>query len=126
MPDHLFVYGTLKSSFKNEISNLLAANAKFIAKACINGRLYEIAGYPGLVLSKDPVDLVHGEVYSGIGADLLSQLDAYEGYYPQNESGSEYIRKTITVAYEGKVYECHVYIYNWDIDPSKRLHSGKY
>jgi len=62
--DRLFVYGTLMRGYAHPMARLLSANADFLGEARCRGRLYLVKHYPALVPSDDPVELVHGELYS--------------------------------------------------------------
>ena len=62
--DLLFVYGTLMRGFDHPMARLLAANADFVGEARCRGRLYLVKHYPGLVLSDDAAEIVHGELFA--------------------------------------------------------------
>ena len=61
MSDLLFVYGTLQS--QGAAHHLLVGQATFLGSAWLQGRLYEVGGYPGAVLSDNPRERIHGELY---------------------------------------------------------------
>ena len=74
--DRLFVYGTLMRGFDHPMAKLLSANADFIGEASCRGKLYLVKHYPGLVLSDDPADIVHGELFRLRSAEaLLAEFD---------------------------------------------------
>ena len=62
--DRLFVYGTLMRGFDHPMAKLLAANADFLGDATCRGKLYLVRHYPGLVLSDEANDIVHGELFA--------------------------------------------------------------
>lgn len=72
MEARLFVYGTLR---RGESAAHLLEGARYVGKACIQGRVIQSAGYPGLVGGED---LVGGELYEAPVA-LFEALDQYEG-----------------------------------------------
>src|SRR5215467_7987983 len=77
--DRLFVYGTLMRGYVHPMARLLSANADFLGEAKCRGRLYLVKHYPGFVLSDDPADIVHGELYRLRAVeDLLREFDMYE------------------------------------------------
>ena len=89
---YLFVYGTLLSAAGHPMGAKLAGAARLIGPASIQGRLYRIAWYPGVVDSPDLGQRVWGELY--LLADpraALAWLDHYEGVEPGREP-VEYLR----------------------------------
>ncbi len=80
MIPHIFVYGTLLCGARHPMGARLARESRLLGEATIQGRLYSLGRYPGLVESGDPADVVHGEVYTlNSPAATLAWLDAYEG-----------------------------------------------
>jgi len=63
MNPHLFVYGTLLSSAGHPMGARLGREARLIGEASIEGRLYSLGRYPGLVDVVDRESRVHGEVF---------------------------------------------------------------
>ena len=102
----------------------------FISKASVQGRLYEITGYPGLVLSDYPTERVHGELYRIKQQNeeaLFSRLDAYEECSSQFPQPHEYIREIITVATEsGQMISAWCYLYNHMVTGCKLIIDGYY
>jgi gamma-glutamylcyclotransferase (GGCT)/AIG2-like uncharacterized protein YtfP len=91
--DRLFVYGTLRRGAENEFARLLEKSARFLSQACIRGRLFRVAHYPGLAAPEDRNDWVKGDVFDGVTAEMLQRLDDYEG--------PEYSRQLAEVTLEG-------------------------
>lgn len=84
--------------------------AKFVAEAKVNGCLYDLGPYPGL-LSDESNALVTGEVYE-IDDELLKELDEFE-------TSSNYVRKQVDVSFDGRqtkgwVYEPNPEFYRLD------------
>ena len=78
--EHLFVYGTLVSGANHPMHGVLARHADLVGTGVFNGRLYQVAHYPGAVPSTEPADRVFGELYRlRNAADVLTALDEYEG-----------------------------------------------
>ena len=62
---HVFVYGTLRRGEQRDI-NLLTPAPRWLGSASVEGVLYDLGEYPGLVLGREPVPgqtKVKGEVY---------------------------------------------------------------
>ncbi|HLJ44920.1 MAG TPA: gamma-glutamylcyclotransferase family protein [Bryobacteraceae bacterium] len=116
----LFVYGTLKSGCSNQYADLLHSSSDFMGRASIAGRLYRIAEYPGAVLSDNPADRVHGEVFQMHDSDaLLEALDAYEG--------STYERVWCPIEMEdGEQATAWVYTFRESIEGKPRIKSGDF
>jgi gamma-glutamylcyclotransferase (GGCT)/AIG2-like uncharacterized protein YtfP len=88
MNKHLiFIYGSLRRGKAGAMS-IRFPNAKFIAEAKVNGSLYDLGPYPGLVLNGSN-SLVTGEVYE-VDDELLNELDDFE-------ATSNYCRKQVEI-----------------------------
>lgn len=109
----VFVYGTLRYQGSN--GHRLGA-ARRLGDATIQGCLYRIDWYPGLVLGLDGI--VFGEVYEVAPCDIAA-LDTYEG--------SEYLRikAEVTMA-NGKICEAWVWEYQESIEGLERIVSGNW
>lgn len=80
MPQHLFVYGTLRSEFPGPLALQLKSQANLIGMGSAPGALYDFGWYPGAVFNADARARVIGEVYALWHAErLMAQLDDYEG-----------------------------------------------
>ena len=100
---HVFVYGTLRRGEANDI-NELQPRPQFIGQASVEGSLYPLGWYPGLVLG-GPGRVV-GEVYA-VAADLETRLDEIEGLLP--EPSGEYIKQSLVLEVGGQSLECFLY-----------------
>ena len=79
---YLFVYGTLKSGFRNRFARRLRREARLLGRAQMPGRLYRIRWYPGMRPPRDPKDLVTGELYKlRQPSKTLAILDDWEERY---------------------------------------------
>lgn len=127
--DFVFLYGTLRSGLNSPMHDLLIApHCRRVGEALIQGRLYDLGRYPGLVHSANKEDQVRGEVWQFNSAhSLLRQLDDYEGCSPRFSRPCEYrrVRKTVTLD-DGRRVTAWVYFYNGRTNPFKRLKSGDY
>ena len=126
--DRLFVYGTLMRGFDHPMARLLTANADFLGAATCRGRLHLMKHYPGLVLSDDPADMIHGELFRLRARDeLLREFDMYEACGDGFAEPTEYVRQMITVALaDGTTSEAWTYVYNWPVAHLPRIASGKF
>ena len=105
MSSLLFVYGALRKGASNDWRML---DGRCLGAAEVSGTLVKIDWYPGLVLGGDRV--VKGEVYE-VGAELLKELDEFEGIGEGVERFGEYQRVRTEVRIAGESVE--VWIYQW-------------
>lgn len=91
---HVFVYGTLRRGQQRDINRLQPA-PRWLGKASVQGLMYQLGEYPGVVLGA--AGLVHGEVYA-ISAELERQLDVIEEVGPA--PGDEYVKCDAVVRLE--------------------------
>ena len=92
--DCLFVYGTLLKDLNNGMSRFLQSNSEFLGNAYINGRLYDLGWYPGVVLSNDPSEKVYGQLFKLKNTETVFKvLDDYEGIGGDNPKPYEYSRE---------------------------------
>ena len=88
---HVFVYGTLRRGEQRDITSLRPAPT-WVGSASLQGVLYDLGAYPGVVLGGH--ERVLGEVYR-IDPQLERQLDEIEEVWPQ-QSG-EYRKREVQV-----------------------------
>lgn len=103
--------------------HLLAQAARqvtFAGNARIQGQLFDLGHYPGLVFSCEPDSWVRGEVYIlDHPRDTLSRLDDYEG--------NEFVRVEMDVVLDsGPSGKAWVYTYGGSTVNKRRILSGDY
>jgi gamma-glutamylcyclotransferase (GGCT)/AIG2-like uncharacterized protein YtfP len=113
--DILFVYGTLRHGCDNDMARRLAAGSEWLGTGTLNGRLYHIDDYPGLVMDGDAPP-VAGDIFRlrDAGA-MLAVLDAYEEAGPDFPAPQEYVRCVTSVTTDSGTLDAWVYIYNWSV-----------
>lgn len=126
--EFIFVYGTLRKAFAIDMHQPLAQFCEFVSEGSMQGKLYEVEGYPGVVETNDLSDRVIGELYKIVERDaLFSILDDYEmcsEHYPQPH---EYLRKEIQVStVNNQIIPAWVYIYNYSVAELQFIPSGDY
>ncbi len=126
--DRLFVYGTLMRGFDHPMARLLSAHADCLGPATCRGRLHLVKHYPGLVLSDDPADIVHGELFRLRSPDeLLCEFDMYEACGEGFPEPTEYLRRLIEVRLaDGATGEAWTYVYNWPVADLPHIASGRF
>ena len=103
LPRNVFVYGTLRAGGSNDIGRYVPA-PQLVGQACIEGALYDLGDYPGLVLGRP--GRVQGEVYR-ITPPVEAALDRLEGVADDNSG--EYLKREIEIGIEGRTLLCLVY-----------------
>ena len=126
--DLLFVYGTLMRGYSHPMARLLSANADFLGEVSCRGRLYMVKHYPGLVLSDDAAEIVHGELYRlRAPEDLLREFDMYEACGEGFPEPTQYLRRILGITLgDSSTVDAWTYIYNWPVDHLTRIESGRF
>lgn len=125
---YLFVYGTLRKGFSLPINKRIAGDIKWIGYSQIQGKLYDIGGYPGAIQEKSDFSFVIGEIIflKDPGA-TLQLLDEYEGFDPGNERASEYCRKKECFELaDGSKIEAWIYWYNFPVEAKQGIRGNDY
>ena len=126
--DLLFVYGTLMRGYVHPMAKLLSANADFLGEVSCRGRLYMVKHYPGLVLSDDANEIVHGELYRLREPEaLLREFDMYEACGEGFAEPTQYVRRMLALRLaDGSAGDAWTYIYNWPVEKLTRIESGRF
>jgi gamma-glutamylcyclotransferase (GGCT)/AIG2-like uncharacterized protein YtfP len=129
----LATYGTLMRDFQAQEQLGIGDAITFVGRCRLPGILFDLGSFPGAVPPDDlPADLrtsapetpvVHGELYRLEEADILSVLDHYEGYDPDQPATSLFVRRRISLV-EPADQDAWVYWYNGPVDGKPRLPSG--
>jgi gamma-glutamylcyclotransferase (GGCT)/AIG2-like uncharacterized protein YtfP len=84
--------------------------------------------YPGLELSEDARDNVHGELYRPRETDaMLREFDMYEACGEGFPEPTEYLRQLIDVTLpDGITEKAWTYIYNWPVTDLPLIESGRF
>ena len=126
--EFIFVYGTLRKEASSSMSQVLSSYCDFYSKGYMQGQMYEAGGYPGVVESGNPEDVIYGDIFSinspGI---LLPILDEYEECTDDFPLPHEYVRKKMSISMpDGSSLSAWVYVYNHDVAGFKLVESGDY
>ena len=126
--DYLFVYGTLMKTVSNGMSRFLHSHSEFIGNAYIQGKLYDLQGYPGAVAGNNPTERVYGHVFKIKDTEAVFKvLDDYEGIGDGNPTDYEYVRTHVTAFLENDTeVTTWFYAYNFPTDALEVMPSGRY
>ena len=124
--DHLFIYGLLQKEFSNPFSRMVGINVDYLGPCYVFGSLYEIDGYPGLIISENGIGKVHGTLCLIKELSLLKTLDTFEGVGTQYPEPNEYRREKITVFLGDQKIEAWTFLYNWAVQDENLIESGNY
>lgn len=122
-PRHFFFYGTLRAEHLSEEARQILPKLRRVDEAFAPGRLLAIRAahliYPALVQDPKADSRVVGicyEMQPDFTAADLSFLDAYEEYFADMPSKSEYLRQALPVTLKnGARLTAWVYVYNFPL-----------
>ncbi len=128
MGEFLFVYGTLLPDLAPPGVSDLVRELGVVGEAEIDGALYDLGHYPGLVTGAAAAGgIVKGLVVEIPNAELLGQLDDYEQFDPAQPDASLFVRERCDARLSaGGRRPCWAYVYRRDVSGAKRIKSGDY
>jgi gamma-glutamylcyclotransferase (GGCT)/AIG2-like uncharacterized protein YtfP len=128
----LFVYGTLRGAAGSytgtKWSRFLASVSRCAGPGRTRGLLFELGGYPGMVVGSPDDAWVIGEVYSlNEPSSAWPVLDAYEGCGPTDPLPYPFERQTVDVLMDkGESIRAWAYVYCLPTAGKVRIESGDY
>lgn len=128
MGRNLFVYGTLMSGAGHQMGQRLSQESRLIGAGVLEGQLFDLGEYPGLVEGGSAGGLVHGEVYElTTPGPTLIWLDEYEEILPVQERCSEYerVERRVQLA-SGSEVTAWVYVYRASVAGARLIDSGRW
>jgi len=128
MSNYLFAYGTLQPEHvPGEVASDVA-RLRSVGTGYVHGTLYDLGEYPGAILDPSSRRRVFGTVFRlSDNEDLLSRLDAYEGFDPANPDVSLFVRTLHPVRLTtGRTLKCWLYAYNRTPKSAPILAGGRY
>lgn len=126
--EYLFAYGLLRGEFESPMAELMRQHTQRLGPAKLRAQLFDIGGYPGVVMPNTDNQWVLGEVFAVPNPRVLwPSLDEFEGIGGEFTQPYEYQRSLTTVVPEsGESIEAWVYWYNWPVNDKARICSGDY
>ena len=123
----LFVYGSLRSGFRNPVYEYLTKYFHLLGEAVVKGKLYDLGEYPAAVATEEE-KFISGELYS-INNPLefswaIGQLDDYEGLNTEEGETALYKREEVIAYKDGEANTAWIYWYNKDLSGKPEIESG--
>ncbi|GLQ06988.1 gamma-glutamylcyclotransferase family protein [Sneathiella chinensis] len=124
----LFVYGTLRLASEVPAARLLKRLADYQGQALIQGRLYDLGRYPGVICTPDPAEQVVGDLFQLREPEtVLQALDIYEECSDTDPKPHLYVRREVrALPRSGGELTAWTYLFNRDVTPYRAIPSGDY
>lgn len=123
----LFVYGSLRSGFRNPVYNYLTRYFHLVGDAVVKGKLYDLGEFP-VANPTTEEKFISGELYAINNPSEFSwaieQLDDYEGLVVEVGEKPLYKREAVTVFVNGVGSPAWVYWFNGDVSHCPEIASG--
>ena len=123
----LFVYGSLRSCFRNPVYEYLTKYFYLIDEAIVKGKLYDLGDYPAATSTNEEI-FISGELYC-INNPLefswaIGQLDDYEGLNVEEGEKALYKREEVTAYIKAAPHTAWIYWFNGEISDKPEIESG--
>lgn len=123
----LFVYGSLRSGFRNPVYQYLTKYFTLVGEAVVKGKLYDLGKYPAATATTEE-HFISGELYS-INNPLefswaIGQLDDYEGVTAEPGDQPLYKREEVIAYRKAEPHTAWIYWYNGDVSGKPEIESG--
>lgn len=127
MNQQLFVYGSLRSGFRNPAYEYLTRYFQLLGEALVQGKFYDKGQYPVAAPTDDPDSFIQGELYMIIKEEefnwAIEQLDDYEGLNVEAGEKPMYKREMVDVFQHGQPSKAWIYWFNGDVSGMKEISS---
>lgn len=123
----LFVYGSLRSGFRNPVYNYLTQYFTLMGEAVVKGQFFDNGHYP-VAMPTTEDHFLTGELYVINNPEefawAIAQLDDYEGMNGEADEPILYRRELVDVFQNGKPTKAWIYWYNGSVDNMPRIETG--
>lgn len=124
----LFVYGSLRSGFRNPAYNYLTKYFHLQGEAVVKGKFFDAGTNPVAVPTTDTESYINGELYIVNNPDefgwAIEQLDDYEGINVEAGETPLYRRELTEVFQEGRGSTAWIYWYNKSVEGMPAIQFG--
>lgn len=122
----LFVYGSLRSGFRNPAYGYLTQYFHLLGEAVVKGKFYDNGVQPVAVPSQD--SFITGELYAVIKPEefkwAIDQLDDYEGLNVEAGERPLYKREMVEAFQNGVSSLTWIYWFNGSVDGMQEIITG--
>ncbi len=123
----LFVYGSLRSGFRNPAYQYLTKYFHLLGEAVVQGKFYDKGPHPVAIPGTGEA-FINGELYVFNNPDVfkwvIEQLDDYEGLNVEAGETPMYKREIVPVFQEGNSSRAWIYWYNGSVNGMKEITTG--
>ena len=123
----IFVYGSLRSGFRNPAYEYLTRYFKYSGEALVKGKFFDAGSHP-VALPTNDEHFILGELYSMNSEDEFSwafeQLDDYEGLNVEMGEIALYQRSLVEVFQNGETQTAWIYWYNKSTTGMPEIETG--
>jgi gamma-glutamylcyclotransferase (GGCT)/AIG2-like uncharacterized protein YtfP len=123
----LFVYGSLRSGFRNPMYKYLAQYFHCKGEAVVKGQFYDTGVYP-VAIPSTANNFISGELYEINNQDefawAIEQLDDYEGMNVEEGERPSYRRELAEVFQNGQTSQAWVYWFNLSVADLPAIETG--
>jgi gamma-glutamylcyclotransferase (GGCT)/AIG2-like uncharacterized protein YtfP len=123
----LFVYGSLRSGFRNPAYQYLTCHFTLAGEALVKGKFYDKGEYP-VAIPASGESFITGELYVANNPEefnwAIAQLDDYEGVNMEPGETPWYKRELVDVFQDGQQTIAWIYWYNGSIAGMPELETG--
>jgi gamma-glutamylcyclotransferase (GGCT)/AIG2-like uncharacterized protein YtfP len=123
----LFVYGSLRSGFRNPVYDYLTQYFHLLGEAVVRGRFFDKGEFP-VALPTTEEHFISGELYEVNSAEefswAMAQLDDYEGINVETGEQPLYRRALAEAFLDGKPVQAWIYWYNQSVEGMPAIESG--
>lgn len=124
---HLFVYGSLRSGFRNPAYQYIADYFSLVGEAVVQGKFYDKGEYP-VAISTNEDSFITGELYLAKNKEAfewaIAQLDDYEGLNVEPGETPWYKREQVKVYIDKQPFHSWIYWYNGDVTGMEEIITG--
>ena len=124
---HLFVYGSLRSGFRNPAYQYIADYFELVGEAVVRGKFFDKGEYPVAVPADDD-SFITGELYLAKNKEsfdwAIAQLDDYEGLNVEPGEKPWYTRQAVEVYIDKQPITSWIYWYNDSVVGMEEIITG--
>lgn len=123
----LFVYGSLRSGFRNPAYQYLTKYFTLLGEAVVKGKMYDLGDYPAAAAT-DEDKFISGELYvinnPAEFSWAIGQLDDYEGLNTEEGETPLYKREPAIAYQHGEPHKAWIYWFNGNLTGKPEIESG--